>query len=254
MRSQDVRGILRWDRWLGSCVGAIDALAYPMACAVCDRDGLRAPFCDDCRAELLEAGGSACARCAMPLGPWSRRDGGCDACRERALGFDGAIALGPYQGPIRHLCLRLKQQRHAWLAPWLVDLLVEARIEALRGQQAGAIVPIPLHWRRQWRRGYNQADALARRLAGRLGLDLAHPLRRVVSTPPLARRGRAERARLMRDAFRTAAHPALRGRTVLLVDDILTTGATCGSAARALKRGGAGRVVAVVIGRAEGRS
>ncbi|HEX8199395.1 MAG TPA: phosphoribosyltransferase family protein, partial [Isosphaeraceae bacterium] len=85
-----------------------------------------------------------------------------------------------------------------------------------------------------------------------LGLALVRPLRRVVATPPLAQRGRAERARLMDQAFRAAGLPALRGRAVLLVDDILTTGATCGAAARALKRAGAGRVAAVVIGRAEG--
>jgi ComF family protein len=247
-----VPGSLRWDRWLGRCLGAIDALVYPMTCTVCGREGQAGPFCVDCRAELVEAGTAACARCAMPLGPWARRDGGCDECRGRALGFDRAIALGPYQGPIRHLCLRLKQQHHAWLAPWLVDLLAEARAEELRGQEADAVVPIPLHWRRRWRRGYNQADALARRLARRLGLRLARPLRRVVATPPLARRGRAERARLMRDAFRAADLPALEGRTVLLVDDILTTGATCAEAARALKRVGVGRVVSVVIGRAEG--
>jgi ComF family protein len=247
-------GTRRWDRWLASCVAAVDALVYPMACAVCGREGLLSPFCDGCRGEILEAGAGACARCAMPLGPWARRDRGCDECRGRALGFDGAVALGPYQGPIRHLCLRLKQERNAWLAPWLIDLLVEARAEVLRGQGAEAVVPIPLHWRRHWRRGFNQAEALARRLARRLGLVLAHPLRRVVATPALARRGRVERVRLMEEAFRAAPLPTLRGRTVLLVDDILTTGATCGAAARALKRGGVGRVAAVVIGRAEGMS
>jgi predicted amidophosphoribosyltransferase len=114
-------------------------------------------------------------------------------------------------------------------------------------------VPVPLHWRRRWQRGYNQAEALARGLAVRLALPVRQPLRRVVSTPHLAQIGRVERARVMRGAFRAERTPALAGRPVLLVDDILTTGATCGAAARALKRGGAARVVAVVIGRAEGR-
>jgi predicted amidophosphoribosyltransferase len=79
------------------------------------------------------------------------------------------------------------------------------------------------------------------------------PLRRVVATPALADRGRVERAELLRHAFHSRIDARMRGRTVLLVDDILTTGATCGAAARALKKAGAKRVVAVVVGRAEGR-
>lgn len=191
----------------------------------------------------------------MPLGPWADQSGGCSECRGRPLGFESAIALGPYKGPLRELCLSLKQERNAWLAPWLADVLVEARAEAFGTLPADAwVVPIPLHWRRQWQRGYNQADALARGLARRLSLRTLSALRRARATPPLARAGRSERASLMRDAFQTRRRAAavLEGRTVLLVDDILTTGATCGAAARALKRAGAARVVAVVVGRAEG--
>ena len=88
----------------------------------------------------------------------------------------------------------------------------------------------------------------------RLGLRVARPLRRVKRTDRLAGAGRTERAERLRGAFRARTGPSLAGRTVLLVDDILTTGATCGSAARALKSAGAARVVAVVIARAEGKA
>jgi ComF family protein len=168
------------------------------------------------------------------------------------LGFDAAVALGPYEGAIRDLCLRLKRERNAWLAPWLASLLAEARVEARQFPGDSVVVPVPLHWKRQWQRGYNQADALACGLAKRLSLRLAHPLRRVQATPHLAFAGRSERAKVMRDAFEVRRRVPLGGRTVLLVDDILTTGATCGAAARALKRAGAARVVVAVIGRAEG--
>jgi ComF family protein len=232
----------------------MEALVFPWQCPICDGEAQGSPFCDGCRRELLEASGPSCARCAMPLGPWADRRGGCSECRGRSLGFDAAIALGPYQGPIRDLCLRLKREANAWLAPWLAELLVEARPEV--GREAGdpRVVPVPLHWRRQWERGYNQADELARGLSRRLGLRKVHALRRVVATPALARAGRTERARVMRQAFAPRRSSSVAGRTVLLVDDILTTGATCGAAARALKRAGAKRVVAVVIARAEGRS
>jgi ComF family protein len=204
---------------------------------------------------LLAARGRVCDRCALPVGPFADRAGGCARCRGGALGFDRAIALGPYEGPVRNLCLRLKHEPNAWLAPWVVDVLIESH-DALRNAPADACVTaVPLHWRRYWSRGYNQADALASALARRLGLRAVRLLKRVVATPPLALIGRTERARIMRDAFRPrrGAEAIVRGRTVLLVDDILTTGATSGAAARALKRAGAARVIAVVVGRAEGK-
>lgn len=251
------------DRWVAQGRRALEDLVFPWECSICGGAASDAPFCPVCRQELVEASGRVCDRCAMPVGPWAARGeegGGCSECRGHSLGFDAAIALGPYQGPIRDLCLRLKHEKDAWLAPWLADLLIEARAEALRPRvPADAwVVPVPLHWRRQWQRGYNQAESLARRLANRLSLRLVRVLRRVRATPHLATAGRTERTVLMRDAFqvRHCAAPraarSLAGRTVLLVDDILTTGATCGAAARALKREGAAQVVALVLGRAEG--
>jgi ComF family protein len=242
-------------RWMTEGFRAVGALVFPWECPICEAPASDSPFCEACRRELLEASGAACWRCAMPVGPWADQAGGCSECRGRSLGFDEAVALGPYQGPVRDLCLRLKQERDAWLAPWLAGVVAEAHSGALARVPGDAwVVPVPLHWRRQWQRGYNQADALARGLARRLSLRPACPLRRVRATPPLARAGRTERAELLRGAFavRRREAAALRGRAVILVDDILTTGATCGAAARALKRAGAARVVAVVIGRADG--
>jgi ComF family protein len=196
----------------------------------------------------------------MPVGPHADLVKGCSECRGVALGFDRAIALGPYQGPIRHLCLRLKQERNAWMARWVAGLVAEGRAEALRAYCSEArdgsrplVVPVPLHWVRRLRRGYNQAEELALGLGDSLSLRVRSPLRRVVATPPLARAGRSERARIMKQAFRVDRRRVLEGRTVLLVDDILTTGATCGAAARALKKAGAARVVVVVVARAEGK-
>ena len=173
-------------------------------------------------------------------------------CRDRSLGFDAALALGPYNGDIQDLCLRLKHESNAWLAPWLVDLFVEARRDAISHLPRDAwIVPVPLHWWRRWRRGYNQAEALAHGLARRLNLPVHQPLRRVVATERLAHKGRTARAEIMHGAFRARPNRRLVGRTVLLIDDVLTTGATCGDAARALKKAGAARVVVVVIARTE---
>jgi ComF family protein len=243
-------------RVIGSFFEAVDALVFPWQCPICGAGALGSPFCVDCRRELLEAAGSACPRCALPVGPWARLDRGCSRCRGESLGFDAAIALGPYQGPIRQLCLLLKREENAWLARWIVDLLVEGRTELGGLPKEALVAPVPLHWRRQWQRGYNQSDELARRLARRLALHRFGALRRVVATAPLAELGRTERTAVMRDAFRVrpCPHPALQGRTIVLVDDILTTGATTGAAARTLKKAGAARVVVVVAGRAEGKN
>jgi hydroxymethylbilane synthase len=236
--------------WAGK---AVDSLLFPSYCPICDADTGGPAFCQACREELLGASGPTCPRCAMPVGPYADLTGGCSECRGRSLGFDRAIALGPYQGPIRHLCLNLKLERNAWMARWLAELVVEGRSEALRlelGADSEAwVVPIPLHWRRRLVRGSNQAEALAVGMARSLRLKVRPVLRRVNATPSLASEGRAERAKIMKQAFRARPSPGLKGRTILLVDDILTTGATCGAAARALKRAGASRVVVVVVGR-----
>ena len=188
----------------------------------------------------------------MPVGPWGDRSGGCSQCRGRRLGFDGAFALGPYQGPIRHLCLKLKRESNAWLAKWAAGLVFDAHVGALRGLGATRVVAVPMHWRKRFARGYNQAEALATPLAMRLGLRLDRPLRRARATPPLAQLGKGARATLLKGAFRVRPGVDLKGETILLIDDILTTGSTCGEAARMLKRAGARRVVVVVVGRAEG--
>ena len=162
---------------------------------------------------------------------------------------------GAYEGPVRRVCLMLKRDRNAWLARWVAEVVAEGQVDRLKAEAGpgACVVPVPLHWRRRLSRGYNQAEALAVGLGRALGLEVRSPLRRVVDTPRLALAGRSERARIIRGAFRTRRRADLRGRTVLLVDDILTTGATSGAAARALKKAGAARVVAVVVARAEGK-
>lgn len=244
---------------LGGLRQALDALVFPWCCPVCGAEGFDRPVCDLCWDGLLEQSTqstvSACPRCALPAGPFADLRTGCATCRDHSLGFDAAFAVGGYEGDLRDLCLRIKHEGNAWLAPWLGELLVDARGTAMSHLTRDAlIVPVPLHWWRRWQRGYNQAEALALGLARRLELPVYQPLRRVVATERLARKGRTARADMMHGVFQARPSRYLTGRTILLVDDILTTGATCGDAARALKKAGAARVVVVVIARAEGQT
>jgi ComF family protein len=242
--------------WICAFRRALDALVFPWSCLVCGAEGINGPFCHECRETFLKQSAtvtsSCCPRCALPVGLFVDIQGGCASCRDRHFGFDEALALGLYDGHLREFCLRLKHEENAWLAPWLSDLLVDARRDLINRVPADAwITPIPLHTWRRLSRGYNQADALAHRLARRLALPFRQPLQRLVATERLARKGRTERAQLMHGVFRTLPRYKLSGRTVVLVDDVLTTGATCSAAAKALKQAGAVRVIAVVIARAD---
>jgi ComF family protein len=254
-------------RWLGPLVEAIDTLVFPRFCALCGMRCVLPAVCDRCRDQILQGSGPACPRCGHFLrtthgAPRAVAGDACGDCRGYALGFDGAFALAAYEGPVRRLCLRLKRATDAFLAPALVDLFDQARGDAivdwlaLGGSAPAWVVPIPLHWRRRWARRYNQADALAVAFARLFRLRCVRALSRVRATRKLADLTRAERAVEMHGAFRATARARSRiaGRDAILVDDILTTGATCSAAARVLKRAGARRVLAVVMGRAVGYS
>jgi ComF family protein len=262
MISWDPRGIGRrvsggFRDGLHGLGNSFNALLFPWCCPICEREGeLREPFCGECRAELLAqsamAAAKACPRCAMPVGPHADLRGGCSECRGRSLGFDAAVAFAPYEGAVRGLCLRLKLERNAWLAPWMGRLMVEARGGAFAelGLPADTwLTPVPLHRWRQWLRGYNQTEALAHGLSKGLQYSVHGALRRRVATDRLADLSTTDRMNAMRGVFRARGRRGLKGRTVLLVDDVLTTGATSGAAARALKQAGAERVVLVVFGR-----
>jgi ComF family protein len=245
-------------RWWRALVSFVDATCFPIHCTLCGTAAGPLPFCAECR-EKITAGPPLCERCALPVGPYLRTDRGCSECRGRSLGFHRAVALGPYAGSLRELCLRLKHQPNSWLSHWLGLLLLHRRWDAistivdLEVDEVPVVTSVPSHWlRRIKRRHHDQAEELGRAVAAILGLRYRPLLRRVKSTRRLAELSRTERKKELDRAFRARGRGMAR-RHVLLVDDILTTGATCGAAARVLKKAGAKRVTVLVIARAEGR-
>jgi ComF family protein len=238
----------------GLLAGARD-LVYPACCLLCG-DPLpegRPHFCPACQEGLFTDLHPNCPRCAGTVGPYAVRERRCPACREEAFSFEQAIRLGPYDGLLREVILRVKHQRGEGLAELLGELWAgraAARFAALR---IDVIVPVPLHWLRRWQRGYNQSAALSRGLSATLGVPCQPSgLRRVRHTSLQPNQSPAGRKANVRGAFRARAEPALRGRSVLLVDDVMTTGATADVAAGALIRAGAARVVVAVLARAQG--
>lgn len=217
-------------------------LVYPPACAACGEAVSREPFCPVC-AEAVEPVPPGCGRCGAP-GP----DSPCGACRASPPAFDAVIAGGLLGGPLADAIHALKYRDRPALARPLGAWLAERA--ALPG--GAAIVSVPLARGRRIERGYDQASLLADALARAAGARprrIRGALRRTRETPAQVGRTRAERARNVHAAFEAEARVA--GREVVLVDDVVTTGATADAASGALLRAGARSVVVVALARAE---
>jgi ComF family protein len=203
-------------------------LLFPPACGVRGSGG--SFLCDTCRRRLPLAEPPRCRRCWSPS-PLSR----CGDCAHSPL--DGARAPYVFGGGARTLVHQLKYQGLHALADPMGELLAVSLLD--HPMPIDLIMPVPLHGRRRRRRGFNQSELLARVVSERCGLELdVHTLRRDRNTPPqLQVDDRARREANVRDAFRCL--DVIAGRRVLLVDDVLTTGATARECARALKAAGA---------------
>jgi ComF family protein len=226
------------------------ALLYPGMCAACSAalPPGKERFCAACRAALTADRQPTCPRCASSIGPHVVLDDRCIQCRNATFHFERAMRLGPYEGLLRELILRLKHAGGELLAELLSDLWAEHSGQRLRELGAEVVVPVPLHWRRRWSRGYNQSAALAGGLAAHLGLPCRPGwLRRARFTPDQTRQTAAARRDNVRGAFTARSRAGLRQRCVLLVDDVMTTGSTASEAARALRAAGAARVVVAVL-------
>lgn len=236
-----------WRRWLGLAVD----LVYPPSCASCSDElvpGSPLALCATCRAALVDAR-PACPRCgaSLPPGP----DPTCPMCDGRRLRFHAVARLGTYEGALRSAVLRTKRASGRGLAMALGDLLAERA--GLEQFDADVVVPVPMHWMRRAWRGANSAEVIARRLAGRLGLPMRSGLlARRRRTAPQASLPPSRRRANVRGAFRARPHADLPGARVLLVDDIMTSGATANEAARMLAGAGAEFVAVAVLARAEG--
>ena len=216
-------------------------LLLPARCAACSTPlGHERPFCEPCWQSVTPIG-AACPRCAEP--GWQEL---CPECRRQPPPFAGVSPVFLYGGQLAVALLRFKYARAGHLARSLGALLVP-ELRRLREAQPGIlIVPVPLHPRRLRQRGYNQSALLARAACGE-GPAL-RALARVRPTAPQAGLDREQRRLNLRGAFR--ADPRVRGCPVLLVDDVLTTGATAAACSEALLEAGATSVRALVLARA----
>jgi len=244
-------GTLLQTRWRSAGRGLVDFL-FPPLCIVC-RIQVAQPgsLCAGCWQAIEFLDGPACACCGLPFDLDPGTEARCAACLADPPAFDRARAVMRYTDKSRGPILALKHADRLDLVPGFARWLDRAGRGLL--DEADLIVPVPLHVSRLWRRRYNQAAELARAL-GRLAGKPVEPmaLARTRPTPSQGEMPSAKaRRRNVRGAFEVPAgsKPALTGRTVLLVDDVLTTGATADACARVLKRTGAGKVHVLALAR-----
>lgn len=234
-------GLLHWlvpARCL-SCKSAVDALPAPLG--LC-------PACRSRLAPLLLEG--VCAVCAEPLARASGADEGrCHTCLARPPSFDRLLAAWHYLPPLDAVVRDFKFRRLDYLGSHLARTMAD-RLGPAIGEHAAPPVlvsHVPLHWRRRFVRGYDQAREIAVPLARALALPFVPVLRRRRATPAQSSLDRSERLANLSEVFRVRAPVA--GRCILLVDDVATTGATLDAAARALKERGAHKVFGLVAAR-----
>jgi ComF family protein len=232
---------------IDACVGALLA----PACAACGRivERAGASICEGCWSGVRLLTPPLCTRCGDPL-PWVHEpssNASCVRCATHRSAIARARALGPYEGALRAIVHSLKYRGRRSTARRLGALLRQHCSDVLDG--ADALVPVPLHYRRRWTRGFNQADEIARAIGG----PVWAVLRRHRATQTQTGLARAARVRNVQGKFvltlRARAMHRVRSATLVLVDDVRTTGATLDACARVLIDGGAAEVRAITVAR-----
>lgn len=227
----------------------VNHLLWPAACVNCG-DGITEVdegLCGRCWSQLLTCtAGDYCPRCGRDASKYGLVAGACAACRQQEIHFDGIARAGVYMEALQRMILAFKHDRTE-----LAAVLAPLANAALQGSRfyddIELFIPVPLHWTRRLLRGYNQSHLIAKRLG--------HPRARVSTDLVRIRRTQAQpvantipaRARNVAGAFAVRRDHPFSGRTVCLVDDIKTSGATLNECAKTLKEAGAVRVYALVL-------
>lgn len=238
--------LLTAPRWL------LDLLLPPQ-CLCCDaRVEVPGLLCGACFRQVEFIAGSCCVCCGVPFAAAAQGDAGgiCPSCRAAPPLFRRARAALRYEGASRQLILPLKHADRTELAPMLAVPMARAGANLL--QDADALVPVPLHRRRLFSRRYNQAALLATAISGISGVPaVLDALVRRRATVPLGNQSAAEREATVRDVFalRATRVAGLSGRSIVLVDDVMTSGATANACAGVLLSGGARSVDVLVAAR-----
>jgi len=235
--------------WVNAYLGFL----YPEVCQLC-RENRATPsegfVCEKCRAKVKYIEPPFCERCGLPFEGAITVAFECRNCRDQELHFASARSAVIARDEVLEVIHHYKYHRALWFEPFLASFLIARARPELTRDKWDLIVPIPLYPAKQREREFNQAERLGARLSAATGIPLeAGVVRRVVPTRTQTQLSRVERVANMRRAFAMAKGRRLSGERIILLDDVLTTGATTSACARELRAGGAGLVCVWTVAR-----
>ncbi len=235
----------------GSVARAFLSLLYPPCCEGCSAPVEHPRYlCETCAAGVTRIEPPFCQVCSEPFHGAITGQFTCANCADRKFHFTCAVAAYRSEGVVRDFIHRFKYLREFHLrhplASWAADALADDRI---REQPVDAFVPVPLFVARERHREFNQAAVLARLIGKRAGVPVSDCLARTRNTTSQLRYDRRKRMENLRNAFEMRHNRDVRGRHLVLVDDVLTTGSTLDECARVLLDGGAASVRAITVAR-----
>ncbi|HTP44636.1 MAG TPA: ComF family protein [Candidatus Acidoferrum sp.] len=231
-------------------------MLLPAPCRICGAmlaNAGRIPICEACFALIAPIAEPMCQCCGRPfeVAPQAHSSPGlCRLCRTHFYAFDRARSFAHYNDALAGAIVLLKYEEVTRLGSWFAERLANLVRSAGDDFRADVVVPVPLHPDRRRERGYNQAELIARPLAKNLGLDLgAYLLVRTKPRPAQLVLSRSEHWKSVRGAYATRPGVRVDKLRILLVDDVLTTGATLDACSRELKRAGAASIMGLTVAR-----
>lgn len=229
-------------------------LVYPRVCYSCNksiRDENEKYICFKCRNKIDIKNKNRCVRCGTFIGPYAANSkSGCVMCSKVKLYFDAVHSITSYEGVMRELIHRYKYDYNECLAKPLGKILVQGLKHINVLNEMDFVIPVPLYWRRKVKRGFNQSELLAKIVAKHLSLKYSKRiLIRNKNTETQTHLSRDERVVNVKNAFVVNKPSLISGKSIILVDDVMTTGVTASECAHALKGNGAALVHVIALTR-----
>jgi competence protein ComFC len=240
----------------GRLLAAWDAAlnwVYPPVCQICreERAGAREGYVGgECWSQVRFVAAPFCERCGLPYEGSIHHSFVCGNCQDLEFHFRYARSAVIANALVLRVIHDYKYNRALYFEPFLADLLVRQAVPSLKGEAWDWIVPVPLHPEKERQREFNQAERLARSLSRVTGIPVnTNLVRRVKPTETQTHLNRAERAGNVQGAFAPLRPKSLNGGKIILLDDVMTTGATTSACAGALRKAGAGEVCVWTVAR-----